>query len=147
MYQSLVSQGKLLVSLGLFGLMPPCVDIGQRAQAPCIVPGEKRLVLEAPNQLSFGFEFTAEKIRYLGVVQDKCFVFISTNDPKFHTPEGVSIFTTLQQLPRTTTTVHMVTGWAQVCRLPSGWNCAFYFSETLKPTSHVAYFYKNKFSH
>lgn len=141
------AQCSTLISLGLGAsvMNVPCVDIGLPLSESCIArqKGSEQVVLVTPNQFEPGFEFVYQTIRYTGVVKKGRFVFLSTIDPKFRTPEGVSPSMSLNQLHITPAQMHLIPGWAQVYRLPSGWSCAFAFDAKLKESSNMLFLYKN----
>lgn len=145
MIKHFVQQGKVFtLSVGMCVMGGPCVDIGQPLQEACLtrVKGSNHLVLVTPNQLEPGFEFDYQTARYTGVVRNGRLVFLSTVDPAFRTPEGVSTRTTLGQLHLTPTQGRLIPGWARVYRLPSGWCCAFASDAPLGEDAKMQFLYK-----
>ena len=122
----------------------PCVEIGRSLREDCLkrVKGRNYLVLVTPGQLEPGFQFDYQAVRYTGVVKNGRLVFLSTVDPAFRTPEGISPGMTLGQLHRTPAQGRLIRGWARVYRLPSGWSCAFAFDAQLGVESPFQFLYK-----
>ena len=101
-------------------------------------------MLVTPGQLEPGFAFTSDSARYTGVAKGGRWVFLSTADPRFRTPEGVSPGMTLGRLHVNPAQVRLVRGWGHVYPLPSGWACAFAFDAPLGASSAVQFLYKRK---
>ena len=135
----------LVLGLGSSVLSGPCVEIGQPLNEACLkrVKESDQLVLVTPGQLEPGFEFYYQTVRYTGVVKRGRLVFLSTIDARFRTPEGVSPGMTLSQLHLLPSQVHLIPGWAQVYRLPSGWQCGFAFDAKLGTAPKIQFIYKN----
>jgi len=84
----------------------------------------------------------------VAVDDDNRLIFISTDDPRFQTPEGLSVDSTLEQVLATGARQPIAEkGWAFHTRLPSGWSAAFVSGPGKtdlepRPTSKVAWFFK-----
>jgi len=76
--------------------------------------------------------------------------YVSTQDSKFKTPEGLSVGATLEQVLATGAEKPWgEPGWAYHAKLPSGWSAAFIVGRgmtdgPLQPTSKVSWFFKRR---
>ena len=76
--------------------------------------------------------------------------YVDIRDPKFKTPEGLSVGSTLEQVLATGAKAPWgEPGWAYHTQLPSGWSAAFVVGRgmadgPLQPTSKVSWFFKRK---
>jgi hypothetical protein len=84
----------------------------------------------------------------IAVNENNRVTFIQSQDPRFKTPEGLSVESTLADvLAAGGRPVLYETGWAQYSELPSGWCAAFYgpLPDLFRPptaNSKVAHFFK-----
>jgi hypothetical protein len=86
-----------------------------------------QLFLIAASQMSPGCEAVIDESRfYFAANQGGTVAFISTRDPRFFTPEGVSVGSTLKEvLGAGGNEVIAEPGWGFYSRLPSGWAARF----------------------
>ena len=112
------------------------------------------LLMIGPSQASPSTKIVNHGIEYTVAVDNSDeIIYISTDSPAFHTPEGFSLGSNLEEiLASGGSEVVYETGWAHYSVLPSGWCAAFYgdlvnnkqlFSPPIG-TSKVSYYFKRK---
>jgi len=91
------------------------------------------------------------KVKYdVAVDNGNTVIYIGTNDPKFSSPEGLSIGSTLEQVLATGAQYPKEeSGWGFHTKLPSGWSVGFSVGhhmteDALQPDSKVLWFFKRK---
>ena len=139
----------VLPTLLFFGCSSPSVVPGLGAHLT--LPSGSNYLLVSSAQLWPHQEMEFSGIKYDIATNDKSQVaYISTSDPNFHTPEGLFVGSTLEQvLTAGAKTPWREPGWAYHTPLPSGWSAAFVSGRgmtdsPLLPTSKVAWFFKRK---
>lgn len=118
------------------------LDINSKVDYECLHNKAEILVLVSSGQLKEGFKFVLNGIAYQAVVKGGRYTFISTNDAKFKTPEGISMNTTVSQLKVDKSSLKLRPGWGKTYKLNSGWICAFSFEKKISNDSKVIFFFK-----
>jgi hypothetical protein len=88
------------------------------------------LVLTASSQVWPGYKVMRDGVSYvIGVsTENRRIRYISTQDPKFKTPENLTVASTLADaLKHSSSGLRYETGWAYKVQLKSGWVAAFSF--------------------
>ena len=110
-------------------------------------------ILISPAQTRAAYSVLIGDLEFeLGVDEDGRIVFVSPTSSKFGTPEGIRVGDSYHRLQKVVaTTPDVLSGWAYVVDLPSGWKAAFVQGKTmtegeLRGTTKVTFIFKGQHS-
>jgi hypothetical protein len=122
-------------------------DLGEKLDLP---PNSELLVVAAAQMMPHQEMFLAGIKFEVAANEKHRIAYISTHDPKFRTPEGLTVGSTLAQVLAVGAKTPMAeAGWAYHTQLPSGWSAAFISlpgltNAPLQPDSKVSWFFKRQ---
>jgi len=115
------------------------------------LPKKSSLLMVGPdNVLPYGTSKVGQVSFDIAINQEDIVIYVGTSDPKFRTPEGLSINSTLEEVRAAGATQPEVeAGWAYHTKLPSGWYVAFVVGSGRtdgppQPQSRVSWFFKRR---
>jgi hypothetical protein len=82
-------------------------------------------ILSSPSQVYRHFVFSGAVKWDLGVSNEGVVKYVSTKDPRFKTPEGISVGMRYSDVRTRSKSAIKFPGWAWAIELPSGWSAAF----------------------
>ena len=145
---------RLVVVLALLVACVTCRHIDVPAVGSSVpdeaVHREGEVILAGPSQIYPAYALEVEGVAFELGVKERKVAFVRTSSRDFSTPDGVRVGMPLQAvLERGGSGPVMITGWAFVVALPSGWSAAFTHGETqteepLPVEATVAWLFRNE---